>query len=543
MDKKKIVIIVIAVILIIGIGIGIYVLTTKTSSEEKEIAQIEEIINIMRGYGEKTINADTLNQYLRPYGVMATATSGNRTMVVFDNGNKYEVELDGTITKGGRNMSSSALGSDDYNIQVKFLKDNTNEQTGTPNKPEVSEEMIPIKWDGANWVITNENDPEWYNYTLQTENTDGTSKWANIMMSDGKYTKIEQNGKTLVTDSLIGTKIADEELGSMYVWIPRYSYKIEYYKDGKIIAYSDARGFVETNGDLVNESNNQGTRINTGDNYIVHPTFLGKGYEKIGGGFGQDENGITGLWVSKFEATNKNKMDYAKDEETISENTIFRFIPNSISVSIEYGLENIKTNVINKIQKQSTDTIDIHITKTSEWGAMVYLAYSPYGRNGNNIDVNEAYYSTEKDNAVTGYGSSDDGYYYIYNQKDYSYKTSKGILASSTGNVYGIYDIAGGLAEITMGFKDTNDINTLIDGLDEKYYILYENNKSSESSVGDMIFETMHWDKDGADYVNTYEPIFKMGGRYDIGCAGMFNYSAWNIEEEPCSFRSTIVLK
>lgn len=543
MEKKKIVIIVVAIVLVLILGIGIYMFATRNTSEEEEIAQIHRILNMMRGYGEESINADTLNQYLRPNGVMATATDGNRTMVVFDNGNKYEVEQDGTITKGGRNMSSSALGSDDYKIQVKFLKDNTNEQTDIPNKPELSEEMIPVKWDGEKWVITNENDPEWYNYIAQTEGTDGASKWANIMMSDGKYSKINQDGKTLVTDALMGTKITDEELGSMYVWIPRYSYKIEYYKDGEIIAYSDARGFVEAKGELVNEANNQGTRINAGDNYIVHPSFLGKGYEEAGGGFGQDENGITGLWISKFEASNKNKVKYTKDEETINENTMFRFVPNSMSVEIEYNLENIKENVISKMQSQSTNTADMHVTKTSEWGAMVYLAYSQYGRNGNSTSVNEAYYSTKKDNAVTGYGASDNGYYYIYTQNDYSYKTDKGVLASTTGNAYGIYDVAGGLAEFTMGFKDISDIKTLTDGLDSKYYMLYEKDKASEEDVGDMLFETAHWDKDGADYVNTYDPIFKMGGRYDIGCAGMFNYSAWNVEEDPCSVRSTIVLK
>ena len=88
-----------------------------------------------------------------------------------------------------------------------------------------------------------------------------------------------------------------------------------------------------------------------------------------------------------------------------------------------------------------------------------------------------------------------------------------------------------------MNFKQIEEI------VEESLKMLYEKDKASEEDVGDMLFETAHWDKDGADYVNTYDTIFKMGGKYDIGCAGMFNYSAWNIEEDPCSVRSTIVLK
>ena len=66
------------------------------------------------------------------------------------------------------------------------------EVSNIANPPVLASGMTPVKWvDGSGWVTTTENDPEWYNY----EN----NKWANVMLKDG----------------------------SMFVWVPRYTYKIE----------------------------------------------------------------------------------------------------------------------------------------------------------------------------------------------------------------------------------------------------------------------------------------------------------------------------
>ena len=58
----------------------------------------------------------------------------------------------------------------------------------------------------------------------------------------------------------------------MWVWIPRYAYKITYYDSDKTtpIGYSCARGIVTVDGDVVAE-NNEG--IETVEDYIVHPAF------------------------------------------------------------------------------------------------------------------------------------------------------------------------------------------------------------------------------------------------------------------------------
>ena len=87
------------------------------------------------------------------------------------------------------------------------------------NSPKLSRGMIPIKWDEnqSAWVVCDVND-NWYNY-------DNTKQWANVMLSDGKYK----------SDTVkIGQVVSESELGSMYVWIPRYAYQIVGEKNIKV---------------------------------------------------------------------------------------------------------------------------------------------------------------------------------------------------------------------------------------------------------------------------------------------------------------------
>ncbi len=62
------------------------------------------------------------------------------------------------------------------------------------NRPKLVAGMTPIKWNGTTWVNTTSSDTEWYDYGK----TPDTKKWANAKTADG----------------------------SMWVWIPRYVYKI-----------------------------------------------------------------------------------------------------------------------------------------------------------------------------------------------------------------------------------------------------------------------------------------------------------------------------
>ncbi len=79
-----------------------------------------------------------------------------------------------------------------------------------PNAPELVGDMIPVVYDGTNWVKA-DTSTEWYNYDNQ--------EWANAV------TVTETNRATLVS-SAVGTVIPMDDINAMFVWIPRYSYTI-----------------------------------------------------------------------------------------------------------------------------------------------------------------------------------------------------------------------------------------------------------------------------------------------------------------------------
>ena len=133
--------------------------------------------------------------------------------------------------------------------KLKFSLVIKNGQTGEviSNGPKLKEGMIPIKWDEAEakWKITNQEDQDWYNY-------DNTKKWANVMMSDGEYN----------SETAINTIVEENQLGSMFVWIPRYEYKIAYNNQ----ADKTEGGTIEVN--FIDQ-----TVTTPNEGYTIHPAF------------------------------------------------------------------------------------------------------------------------------------------------------------------------------------------------------------------------------------------------------------------------------
>ena len=79
------------------------------------------------------------------------------------------------------------------------------------NYPELIEGLIPVTWNGSNWVKADTNS-EWYNYDEQW--------WANAVTvttaSRNEYMNVSAN-----------TIISMDDIETMWVWIPRYSYTIK----------------------------------------------------------------------------------------------------------------------------------------------------------------------------------------------------------------------------------------------------------------------------------------------------------------------------
>ena len=286
----------------------------------------------------------------------------------------------------------------------KYVGGQFNEEKGV-NTPKLADGLIAVKFneDGRMEDVKNPNtDNSWYDYKDTSLEGEGTSRWANARTANG----------------------------SLFVWIPRYAYKIEnrlhlgYAHPGKISIkflkgttneYSDNSGQAPIKYPEI--SNNAMT------DFVLHPAF---GTDLELGGW--DRN-LEGIWVAKFEAS---MQDATKTSEGSSNRIVFQ--PNVKSVS---------TFSLDEKYKKSYDIFrdaDSHLMKNSEWGCVAYLAQSSYGRNGIEVTVND------NPEIITGGGDF-----------------ANNVNQSTTGNLYGIYDMSGGNFEVVACYMaaGTENLDTV----------------------------------------------------------------------------------
>ena len=112
-------------------------------------------------------------------------------------------------------------------------------------------------------------------------------------------------------------------------------------------------------------------------------------------------------------------------------------------------------------------------------------------------------------NIITGYGApfgSPNG------SENGTYETSLGKDASTTGTIYGIYDMSGGAWEYVMGvYNKTIAISGFSSLPDEKYY----NNYTGTSYIGHALTETASWYSGNNIFVNSSSSWFGRGGGPD----------------------------
>ena len=108
--------------------------------------------------------------------------------------------------------------------------------------------------------------------------------------------------------------------GSMWVWIPRYAYKITYYTDSNYTTTSTTKTqYGKIDVAFVKYENGQNTFLNSTDsgtittdptsqgagttNWLVHPAFV----NNVNNGGWDSE--LSGIWVGKFETTGAKTTD------------------------------------------------------------------------------------------------------------------------------------------------------------------------------------------------------------------------------------------
>ena len=163
--------------------------------------------------------------------------------------------------------------------------------------------------------------------------------------------------------------------------------------------------------------------------------------------------------------------------------------------------------------------VDTHMSKNNEWGAVAYLTQSIYGRCTSSTTCTEVGINNNS-GYITGYGAPAGSSSSVTNG---TYNTALGKDASTTGTIYGIYDMSGGVFEYVMGvYNKTISGSGFISLPDAKYYNLY----AETSYIGHALTETQNWYSDDATFIDARIPWFRRGGAWsDSSYAGVFYFS------------------
>ena len=461
---------------------------------------------------------------------------------------------------------------------------------GKVNKPDLMSGMSAIYFDNNKATkVGNTDKDKWYSYN--------DKEWANAQTEDG----------------------------SMWVWIPRYAYKINkstktcdiVFLIGTSDNYYDKDGKVQT---AQRQTSNGQTIKTDGEAYTVHPAFTNEsniGY--VNGGWKKE---LTGIWVSKFEAGyfDKNLVDADKEKYSSSVNysQTYGYTPAAKNEDARNYLDEIygsKTTAIkyptfqggkysmnyinhndafniskaiagdsNNVYELKSNSTDSHLMKNSEWGAVAYLGQSQYGLYNKNIRINNVNMGDNSNfvYAMTGYAAKEEDAANTTNTDAIAWNQTGGELASTTGTIYGIYDMSGGTWErsaslvnngnsrlnefgsslmyslkdgksseyVTVYETDTSVDNTGVSWTDENLLKTNEANYKKNTKYGDAIKETStagtgntSWNGDYSYFAGLYGPFFERGGNYwDRSGAGLFYFGRFDGNSGYVSgFRSVLV--
>ena len=461
-----------------------------------------------------------------------------------------------------------------------------------PERPDLLENMIPVKWNGTSWVKADAYKSDWYEYGT----TDDTKRWANAVTV--KETGTNTRAYYLAAEE--NTVIVQDDIVGMFVWIPRYRYKIlrGYHQSNtgnseESSGYFDIQFLRSTEGGTIeynSVSTNNYTEFPNG--YVLHPAFQ------------YNNKNISGFWYGKFEAsssdTTDTKPNITNTYGASTANATFALGVNEITVRPNVTswrstrITRLYTACKNITHIDDTTGIpdnihglkgESHLSIDVEWAAVAYLTQSDYGNAQissttgvwtNSFHEGNAYYATRTGmvgssrdqltlrSLIQSTRSVDEDGVITINYTDestrsfYPYNSTNGIHGSTTGTIYGIYDMAGGAWEYQSSYltnESTVDSVTWYSNIanvpliNKTSYVGGTNNKSdnytlNKATYGNMLYETSadgsgttSWNGDFSEFLyssgdNNY--IFRVtgGGFYtsagDLPRNGIFCFHGHN---------------
>lgn len=492
----------------------------KDAKIKTEIAGIKEEIqtDILGKQAENNgnISDDSLKEILEKYGTLSEEEKlTDKTL---------------TTTKGSYEIKVSDI------FNGTTVKDSPKEPTFTTvaNAPDISgfnkDNTYYVSWDltSSPYQINEDNNLKgvapgnWYDYTQ------GVNHWANVKTTGGKN-------------------------DCYWVWIPRYAYCItEGYHSNKA-GTIDIKFLKETTNTPIDGSSITISNSSGSGNWNVHPAFW---WDKNNNGVEDEGEQLTGIWVAKFEASSSNvsvatvETDLATTGGENTNSLQVRVIPNVTSwrgITVNNIFTVCQNLTLTGNSLENTTNLNSHMMKNIEWGACVYLSRSVYGKNGE-VWNNPYYNNTTNYSPITGLcGNETNGKDNATTNMSNTVKYNEigGGNASTTGNVYGIYDMAGGALEYVAGIytdgASNDNRSKLWDSNNSKYVDKYTNTTDSQSTYygntdkyGDAVYETSRsghgytgsWDSSYSFFPSSSNPVLARGGRASYAnTAGVFAFN------------------
>ena len=375
---------------------------------------------------------------------------------------------------------------------------NTKDTSGA-NTPVLASNMIPVYYDDSKnvWKCADKDNKDsltrWYHYDYKM--------WANAVTIN--YSDSSIKNKYFNSDGTLkikpGEEVLMDDITTMWVWIPRFN--------------------------TTTPSNyNGGTQAKPN---AIDVTFV-KQNEPATDAFTFGNKELSGFWYGKFEishttlTSSETNDNLGCNNETCSNANGIIIKPNVTSlarsnVSNFFYASRSMEQANNSFGFVSTE-VDTHMSKNNEWGAVAYLTHSIYGRCTGSTSCTEVGINNNN-NYKTGYGAPAGSGTGDFNE---AYNTTRGKDASTTNNIYGIYDMSGGRYEYVMGVYNNSKSSSGFNSLpDSKYY----NNYTTTEYQGHALYGTKGWYYDGNDVLDTSKSWYARGGGYNSGAtAGVFNY-------------------
>ena len=321
---------------------------------------------------------------------------------------------------------------------------------------------------------------------------------------------------TYYKSSPLGTTIKDSDINEFYVWIPRFKYRLwnvtgepnissyDAYTKGIDISFeknkeSGGSIYCKDNICYSDEERTISLTQNDNDKYYTPSSFT-------------NNEELLGFWVGKYEVSNGCK------DNCLTNSSDLTILPNQ-----ESWRNNNLSNYYEAIKGKGNS---YHIIKNSEWGTISYLSHSKYGI-CSNMKCTEI---TSNNTYISGKEGKD----------------------STTGNIYGVYDMAGSASEFVMANYTSNN-SLALNNSNFKYNVTipstdYDLYSGTNFILGDATKEilltqssTGSWDNNYSIFIDKVNNWFIRGGMAgnEVG-NGIFYYNATN--DSPSEYITTRVV-